>query len=446
LIKRTAFLLSAFAVLFVLAARAERPAEPDLFDREIQKEARRLLSDGRVEESLEKFRAMLNLTRKETWTTQALLVCDEKELESKVASLEEATSSTVLVIRRIVDSKSCFRVCAGLFGSRQEAAAVGQQLPSPFREAKPYPLLLVSKGALAKGAFDFSGPAKSSVPSVISPMTVAPAKPVLPQDISSKPEPLEDAARSDDAQELFNKGIEAYNSEDLEAAESYFRRSTLLAPDRFEAFNNLGAVLLHEKKYEDARLALERAVALQPGYPNAHSNLAGALWFLGKRQDAISEAQKAFRLDSHNVRYCTNLASFLFEEKRYSDAQIYLNVVKILDPLNEDALAIQRNIDDALGVAREPKIARSGENAPSPGESSETSKAQEETPPRESPPDKKKKEKRHKEDADGDDGNGGDPSGSKPRKSFLDRFRKNKVADDAKETPGEPPGVDSSEE
>lgn len=417
------FLATLFMIFSSAAFSAQDRGAAGLYDLSVHKEARSLAREGRLEEALGKFKEMLRTDEKELWTTQALLVCDEKDLESKAESLEEVTAEPLIIIKRVIDTKTCFRVCAGLFRSRQEAATLGQQLPSPFKEAKPYPLLLVSKGAFAKGAFDLAAPAAApgNLPEPQAPVRVAEPAPATAKSQMHEAESIPSV--TDAAQDLFNKGIESFNRNDLENAESLFKRSIALAPERFEAYNNLGAVLLHEKKYTEAKDVLEKAVILQPGYPNAHSNLGGAYWFLGRRQEAIGEAQKAFRLDSHNVRYCNNLASFLYEEKRYSDAQIYLNVVKIIDPSNEDTLAIQKKIDQALGKTEEPaftivdeKPGPDGDKAKDQGASGMTDRV-----------DKKNGADDHGEETAKQDEDGGK---DKPKKKFWDRFRKQKPQED----------------
>lgn len=418
---KTKFLVIAVSVaVFSVCARAQQPPPPPLFDQPAQMEARKLLSRGDIPGALSGFRSMLYLKGKEIWTTQALLVCDEKELDAKAAALEEASSEPLIVIRRVIDSKTCFRVCAGVFGSKQEAAALTQRLPSPFREAKPYPLLLVKNGAYSSGAFG-DEPAPSAAEGAALPVKTSREEINAPGEVRSAAASAETLQVGDAAQDFFNRGLEAFNRNDLQEAESLFKRSVELAPERFESVNNLGAVLLHQKKYSEARDVLEKAVLLKPGYPNAHSNLGGAYWFLGKRQEAIGEAQKAFRLDSHNVRYCTNLASFLYEEKRYSDAQIYLNVVKIIDPENGDALALQRKIDEALGKrAQASAEVQSGETESQKAQTGEQESAR---PDAEATETDKREKKQKVEAGKNDDEAAPDPS-DKPRKRFWDKFKK----------------------
>jgi tetratricopeptide (TPR) repeat protein len=443
-LKRTGLILLLFlAAGFTLhsKARAHDNIEHRCYDESLQKQARVLISEGRLEEALGKFRSMLDQNEKEIWTAQTLLVCEAADLETRIESLEKITAEPVIVIKRVLDSKTCFRVCAGVFRNKAEAVNLTKQLPSPFREAKPYPLLLVSKGAFAKGAFDLDVP-KVTDSDTAPPETIdaAAETAAVPEIAVAAAEAEKEKINYDAAQNLFMKGLEAYSRNNMTEAESLFRQSIALKPERFEAYNNLGAMLIQQKKYEDAKDVLEKAVGIQPAYANARSNLAGAYWFLDRRQEAISEAQRAFRLDSHNVRYGTNLASFLYEEKRYSDAQIYLNVVKMIDPANEDALAIQKKVNDALGIQKPPqteqKVSSSDNAEEKPAEIITESNPPGET---EAPPEKKKKEKKPHDEvqpaADKDEAVQSD----KPHKRFRDIFKKKKSSDESHDKPQEEP-------
>jgi tetratricopeptide (TPR) repeat protein len=453
ILKKLKFILiPLMTIVFILNISAQRHKSPDenLCDMTIQKQARSLIAEGKLDEALSAFQAMLNKDEKEIWTTQAILVCGESDIDARTRSLEEATKAPVIVIKRVIDSKVCFRVCAGVFRDKTRATELARALPSPFKEAKPYPLLLVYNGIFAKGAFDLAQPAEQAAPAMPERITAAAAeeKPLSSPD--SPAETQKSGETADYGESFFLKGLEAYNQNDFDNAEIFFRQSIASRPERFEAYNNLGAILLQKKKYEDAKDILEKAVAIQPGYPNTRSNLAGAYWFLGRRADAISEAQRAFRLDSHNVRYCTNLASFLFEEKRYSDAKIYLNVVKIIDPTNKEALDIEKKIAEAEGGS---PVTNAEERAPESVETQQNGKEQQQPSDDNGSADKdnssggvKEKDKVNKEHVEDPD-EGASPGGTqKHHKGFWHIFRKRAndnaksdvpADDDAKKSPGE---------
>lgn len=323
--------------------------EKVLYDQNLYEKAIEKLRNSEIDQSLPLFQQMIDTSNKEVWTCQALLVCDRNDLVQKSEDLIKISSHKIILIKRVVDTKECFRLCAGIFSDKNSAVELAKNLPSPFKEAKPYPLLLSKNGALSKSAFpDILEKSSSET-------EIAEAKPEKKTEISPSYEENKKEEKRDLGEELFLKGLTAYSSNDLKSAENYFRQSITLRPNRFEAYNNLGAVLLEQKRYEEARTVLEQAVAIQPYYANSRANLAGAYWFLGLKDEAIKEAERAFKLDAGNVKYSLNLASFLFELQRYNDAKTYINVAKIISPENPDVLSLEAKINEKLGIVEEKK-------------------------------------------------------------------------------------------
>lgn len=322
-----------------------------LYDQTLYEKAIEHLKNSEIDESLPLFQEMIDTSPKEVWTCQALLVCDRADLVQKSETLFKLSSQNVIVIRRVIDTKECFRLCAGLFTNKNSAVELAKSLPSPFKEAKPYPLLIAKNGKLSEAAFaDFSG----NLPEKTAPKEIKSEK---SEETSSAVSDEKKEKTKDLGEELFLKGLTAYSSNDLKSAENYFRQSITLRPNRFEAYNNLGAVLLEQKRYEEARTVLEQAVSIQPYYANSRANLAGAYWFLGLKEEALREAERAFKLDAGNVKYSLNLSSFLFELQRYNDAKTYINVAKIISPENPDVLSLEAKINEKLGISEEKKEA-----------------------------------------------------------------------------------------
>lgn len=323
--------------------------EKVLYDQNLYEKAIEKLRNSEIDQSLPLFQQMIDTSNKEVWTCQALLVCDRNDLVQKSEDLIKISSHKIILIKRVVDTKECFRLCAGIFSDKNSAVELAKNLPSPFKEAKPYPLLLSKNGALSKSAFpDILEKSSSET-------EIAEAKPEKKTEISPSYEENKKEEKRDLGEELFLKGLTAYSSNDLKSAETYFRQSITLRPNRFEAYNNLGAVLLEQKRYEEARTVLEQGVKIQPYYANSRANLAGAYWFLGLKDEAVKEAERAFKLDAGNVKYSLNLASFLFELQRYNDAKTYINVAKIISPENPDVLSLEAKINEKLGIIEEKK-------------------------------------------------------------------------------------------
>lgn len=334
MIKRTSILF--VLLLFVFNAYTD---EKNLFNIDLYEKAIEHLKNLEIEESISLFQEMIIPPEGEIWTCQAILVCDRNDLLEKSNQLIKETSLPIMVIKRIVNSKECFRLCTGIFSDKTSALEIGKTLPSPFKEAKPYPLQLAKKGELSEIAFSFqSKTEKDDFKEEIAPKN----------EISYKEE--KESYKTDLGEELFLKGLTAYNSNDFKSAETYFRQSIAIRPSRFETYNNLGAILLEQKRYEEAKEVLEKAVSIQPFYPNSRANLAGAYWFLGMKEEAITEAKRAFRLNASNVDYSLTLASFLYELGRYEEAKTYINAAKLIAPENPNVLALASKIDEKLGI------------------------------------------------------------------------------------------------
>jgi Tetratricopeptide repeat len=72
----------------------------------------------------------------------------------------------------------------------------------------------------------------------------------------------------------------------------YFRQQFKLQPDNAELWNNYGAFLARQRKFDEAMDAYERALALDPSYAIAIANLAKQYWL---HRNDVSEADRLYR-------------------------------------------------------------------------------------------------------------------------------------------------------
>lgn len=72
-------------------------------------------------------------------------------------------------------------------------------------------------------------------------------------------------------------------------------------PDYVEAWNNLGNVFTAMHRLEDAAAAYGQAIAIEANYADAHCNLADTLDQLGNREDARAHWQRYLELDPDSV-------------------------------------------------------------------------------------------------------------------------------------------------
>jgi tetratricopeptide (TPR) repeat protein len=87
---------------------------------------------------------------------------------------------------------------------------------------------------------------------------------------------------------LFAKALNAAGGAP-EAVEPELRKSIRLNADSWEAHLELGALLVQEKKWQDAAAELKRSIELNANEPRAHFQLARAYERLGEKEKSLAE-------------------------------------------------------------------------------------------------------------------------------------------------------------
>jgi tetratricopeptide (TPR) repeat protein len=100
----------------------------------------------------------------------------------------------------------------------------------------------------------------------------------------------------------------------LELAEHHQRDAVRIAPDRFDAWENLGLLLIKRNNPAEALPAIEHALTLESQATPAtaarlHHALGALLWQAGRRDDAINHFEQATRLDPADETYRSTLLS-----------------------------------------------------------------------------------------------------------------------------------------
>ncbi len=99
-----------------------------------------------------------------------------------------------------------------------------------------------------------------------------------------------------DAQDFNDQGIDQAERGDWPEAEQSFRTALMLSPSFAEAWNNLCALLVSQKRTDDAIDACTRAIDRAPDLADAHFNLALAYYHQGSLKASEREALEAKRL------------------------------------------------------------------------------------------------------------------------------------------------------
>jgi tetratricopeptide (TPR) repeat protein len=100
----------------------------------------------------------------------------------------------------------------------------------------------------------------------------------------------------DNSEALSLLGKIYYLKHDYKSAEMIFSRQVNLNRKSATAYNNLGQVLLKQKKYDRAALRFQIAQELDPESGLIALNLAGAYAKLGQKDKALASFKKAYRI------------------------------------------------------------------------------------------------------------------------------------------------------
>lgn len=104
---------------------------------------------------------------------------------------------------------------------------------------------------------------------------------------------IERFAQNSGAEDYFRQGVELAQKEDLNAAETAFRKAIELNPNFAEAYANLGSVLANQNKLAEAIPNFEKAVSLKPDVPVLHYLLGNALFDQNRPAEAGASFKKA---------------------------------------------------------------------------------------------------------------------------------------------------------
>lgn len=138
-----------------------------------------------------------------------------------------------------------------------------------------------------------------------------------------------------------------------------WRDSASKAPGNPRALNNIGYILAHSGKPEQAIAYLNRALEIRPEYPDAYNNLAYALTMTGEFDRAAQSYRKALTLNPGYWQAYNNLGNLLLDSNRPQDAQAYFKEALRINPGSPEAcnnlgyaLFLTGDIDGAIRYYR----------------------------------------------------------------------------------------------
>jgi len=118
----------------------------------------------------------------------------------------------------------------------------------------------------------------------------------------------------------------------LEEAAGEARVAVAQAPAHTPALITLGALLLEMGETEEAEQILRDAVALAPEDASAHTNLGAAFIHRGAREEAEAEFERALELDPDNSESLNNLALIRKNQERLDEAAALLQRALAVKP------------------------------------------------------------------------------------------------------------------
>jgi tetratricopeptide (TPR) repeat protein len=139
------------------------------------------------------------------------------------------------------------------------------------------------------------------------------------------------SGRTNDVPVFFNEAARHYNE------------ALRIFPEHAEAHNNLGNLLVEQRRYNEAIPHYSAAIRVNPDYSSAIDNLGKCLALQGKAEEALVQFHEAVRLNTNYVEARFNLANACMLLGRFDEAIRELEEVLRIAP--EFELAARRLAD-----------------------------------------------------------------------------------------------------
>jgi tetratricopeptide (TPR) repeat protein len=137
--------------------------------------------------------------------------------------------------------------------------------------------------------------------------------------------------------------------------ETLWRTTIADNPECWMAHNNLGLLLIHQGRAQEAIAQYRAAFQVNPTYADAHSNLGNALNNEGRTEEAIAEFREALRINPNYADAYNNLGIALFQQGHFEDAIAQYRESLRINPGNAaahnnlaNALFEQGRVDEAI--------------------------------------------------------------------------------------------------
>jgi protein O-GlcNAc transferase len=136
----------------------------------------------------------------------------------------------------------------------------------------------------------------------------------------------------EEAKNAFFAGMAAVEARDYAAAETHFRRSLELVPDRVSVLTNLAGVLVYQARPEEAAATALRATALDPKNAEAWLIVARARRQQSRASDALAAIDQVVAIRPGNAESWATRGGLLAEGFRFAEAATAYDEALRLDP------------------------------------------------------------------------------------------------------------------
>ncbi|MFB3813077.1 MAG: tetratricopeptide repeat protein [Terriglobales bacterium] len=130
----------------------------------------------------------------------------------------------------------------------------------------------------------------------------------------------------------FKAGIASEHKNDIEEAIRHYQKAIEIAPEFYEARNNLGSLHLGRSEFEAARQQFQEAMRLNPAEARAHFNMANLMLITHQPVKAQSIARDGLRLQPSSAFGHFVLGSALERSSDMAEAEQELRRALELDP------------------------------------------------------------------------------------------------------------------
>lgn len=118
-----------------------------------------------------------------------------------------------------------------------------------------------------------------------------------------------------------NEAVVFHQMGQVDEAEIRYLRLLRKAPEIPVIYNNLGLVLLAQKRIGESIERLEKALKLDPRYLDAHSNLGNAYRHAGRFEESLASYERALEINPGFIQALGNMSNTYMDMGRFEDSE-----------------------------------------------------------------------------------------------------------------------------